>query len=341
MEDINLQIAVVVLVSLNLLLMIGLLLVAKHKSGEGAKGQESFFQNLVEYQDRQKHFQSLEFQNLKDIVNRSLGEGLVRSQDTMHKVMERLVKVDETQKGLKSLGENVNQLQGVLTDKKSRGIFGEIQLKQLLTSVFGEARGVYYDLQKVLGNQRVVDAMMYLPEPLGNLAIDSKFPLENYKRMVDEAASAAQRDQASKDFTINLKKHIDDISSKYIIPGETADQAILFLPAEAIFAQVHAFHSDIINYAFKKKVWITSPTTMMATISTIQVMLKNMERTENLGKIHSEINRLGEEFERHGSRWDDLTRHLVTVQKDMEKLGTTHKKMGERFLKIINLSSEE
>jgi DNA recombination protein RmuC len=337
----KLQIALIVLGVLNFILIIVLLVIAKQKVSNGEQGQESFFKTLVEYQDRQKHFQSLEFQNLKDIVNRSLGDGLDRSQRTMQQVMERLVKVDETQKSLNSLGENVNQLQNVLTDKKSRGIFGEVQLKQLLTSVFGEAQGSYYELQKSLSNQKIVDAIMHLPEPLGSLAIDSKFPLENYKRMVDEDSSSIQREQYAKDFSNNLKKHIDDISSKYIIPGETADQAILFLPAEAIFAQVHAYHSDIINYAFKKKVWITSPTTLMATISTIQVILRNIERTNNMSKIHEEINKLGDEFERHEGRWDDLSRHLLTVQKDIEKLNTTHRKMGDRFTKIVNLTDEQ
>lgn len=334
-------IALTVLGTLNLIVLIILVFIAKQKSGGGTQEQESFFQTLVAYQDRQKHFQSLEFQNLKDVVNRSLGEGLDRSQKTMQQVVERLIKVDETQKSLHSLGENVNQLQNVLTDKKSRGVFGEVQLKQILTSVFGETQGAFYDLQKSLSNQRIVDALMYLPQPLGNLAIDSKFPLENYQRMVDSDLSDSRRQLALKDFTQNLKKHIDDISSKYIIPGETADQAILFLPAEAIFAQVHANHSDIIAYALKKKVWITSPTTLMATISTIQVILKNIETNKNLSKIHQEINRLGEEFERHEGRWDDLSRHLGTVQKDVEKLGTTHRKINERFIKIVNLSDAE
>lgn len=165
--------------------------------------------------------------------------------------MERLSKIDEAQKKIDNLSTDIVSLQGILTDKKSRGIFGEINLKHILVSVFGEKNDKIYKLQYTLPNSYIADAMLFTPEPLGTIAIDSKFPLENYQIMVDKNNSNAERNNAEKQFKIDVKKHIDAISSKYIIPGLTSNQAIMFLPAEAIFAEINAYHSDLVEYAYK------------------------------------------------------------------------------------------
>ncbi|MCF8059733.1 MAG: DNA recombination protein RmuC [Bacteriovoracaceae bacterium] len=270
-------------------------------------------------------------------MEKRLGDGLDKSRETLSQVLERLVKVDTAQKQITSLSENVVMLQNVLTDKKTRGIFGEVQLKQILVNVFGESMGHIFQLQATMTNGKIADATLMLPEPLGLVAVDAKFPLENYRRMVDGESDEMARQNASKEFAKNLKKHIDDISSKYIIPNVTSDQAILFLPAEAIFSEVHAHHSEIVEYAAKKKVWLTSPTTLMAILSTVQAVLINIERNKHIDEIHQEINQLGVDFERYEERWEDLVKHLGTIQKDVDRLNISNKKITDRFKKIIRL----
>lgn len=327
------EIAIIVLIGVNLVL--GIILLLRKNGAEGIETQ--IVKTLSEYQDRQKQYQSYEFQQLRETMEKRLGDGLDKSRETLTKVLERLVRVDSAQKQIADLGQNVVDLQRVLTDKKSRGIFGEVQLNQILENLFGDNKGKLYDVQVTLSNGKMVDAFLKLPEPLGHLAVDAKFPLENYQRMVDQELDENSRKDAKKEFAKNMKKHIDDISGKYIIPDETSDQAVLFLPAEAIFAEVHAYHPDVIEYAAKKRVWLTSPTTLMAVLSTVQGLLLTMERHKHMDEIHQEINKLAEEFYRYGERWEDLVRHMGTIQKDVDKLEITNKKLTERFKSIARL----
>ena len=165
--------------------------------------------------------------------------------------------------------------------------------------------------------------------------------LRNVKVMVDKKLSNDVRDNYEKLFKNDMKKHIDAISSKYIIPGETADQAILFLPAEAIFAEVNAYHSDIINYAYKKHVWITSPTTLISTLTVIQMIIKNMERDKYTSIIHEELNKLGLEFSRYRERWDKLAKSIQTVNKDVENVYITTDKISRKFETINKVDVEK
>ena len=270
---------------------------------------------------------------LNDKVNSRLDENFEKTNKTFTSVLERLSKIDEAQKKIDGLSNDIVSLQGILTDKKTRGIFGEVNLHQILSSVFGENNKVY-KMQYPLENGTIVDSMLFTPEPLGMIGIDSKFPLENYRQMVDKNNSKEMRSQAEKLFKADMKKHIDAISSKYIIPGVTTDQAILFLPAEAIFAEVNAYHSDIIEYAYKKRVWITSPTTLISTLTTIQVMIKNLERDKYASIIHQELKLLDEEFKRYKDRWDKLSRSIDTVSKDVKEIHTTTEKITKRFNSI-------
>lgn len=270
---------------------------------------------------------------LNDKVNSRLDENFEKTNKTFTSVLERLSKIDEAQKKIDGLSNDIVSLQGILTDKKTRGIFGEVNLHQILSSVFGENNKVY-KMQYPLENGTIVDCMLFTPEPLGMIGIDSKFPLENYRQMVDKNNSKEMRGQAEKLFKADMKKHIDAISSKYIIPGVTTDQAILFLPAEAIFAEVNAYHSDIIEYAYKKRVWITSPTTLISTLTTIQVMIKNLERDKYASIIHQELKLLDEEFKRYKDRWDKLSRSIDTVSKDVKEIHTTTEKITKRFNSI-------
>lgn len=278
--------------------------------------------------------------NISDRVNESLEEGLKKTRDTFTDVMKRLTRIDEAQKKIEQLSNNVVSLQDILTDKKSRGIWGEVQLNQILTSVFGESSKTY-SVQHKLKSGHIVDAMLFLPEPTGMLPVDSKFPLENYKRMHNKQLPESERDLAAREFKKNVKKHVDDIASKYIVRGETGEQAIMFIPAEAIFSELHAYFSDVIDYANNKKVWITSPTTFMAVLSTIQVVMNNMERTKYADLIHQELNKLAIEFGRYQSRWDKLSVHIDTVSKDVKDIHTTTSKITDRFGKIANVELEQ
>ena len=235
------------------------------------------------------------------------------------------------------LSTNIISLQDVLTDKKSRGIFGEVQLNQILKTVFGEKNDKVFNLQYKLSTGVITDAIIFAPEPVGNICIDSKFPLENYKKMYDQNLEESQRDLAKKEFVINLKKHVDDISSKYIIGQETADQAIMFLPAEAIFAEINAYHSDIIEYASKRKVWLTSPTTLMSVLTTLQVVMMNIERDKYAHVIQEELVKLGQEFDRYQKRWTTLERDIDKVHKDVKDITTTSNKISKRFDQISNV----
>ena len=223
--------------------------------------KDGLTQNLNENFEKlsQKVENKLDLMNMK--VEERLSKGFEETTKTFGNVLERLGKIDEAQKKIETLSSNVVSLQDILTDKKSRGIFGEVQLYQILSSVFGEKNDKLYQKQYKLSNGTIADSIIFTPEPLGNIAIDSKFPLENYRRMYSSELSQPERENAKKDFSNDLKKHIDAISSKYIIKNETSEQAIMFLPAEAIFAEINAYHTDIIEHAYKKNVRIASPTT--------------------------------------------------------------------------------
>ena len=278
---------------------------------------------------------------INDRVNERLDENFEKTNKTFTSVLERLSKIDEAQKKIDNLSNDIVSLQSILTDKKTRGIFGEINLKHILSSVFGENNDKIYRMQYTLSNGNIVDSVLFAPEPLGVIAIDSKFPLENYQNMVDKNNSPLRREQAEKLFKLDMKKHIDAISSKYIIANETSEQAILFLPAEAIFAEVNAYHQDIIDYAYKKRVWITSPTTLISTLTTIQVIIKNIEKDKYTNIIHRELNLLSEEFKRYKDRWDKLYRSIETVSKDVKEIYTTTNKITKRFDSINQVDMED
>ena len=264
-------------------------------------------------------------------VNERLDQNFEKTNKTFMNVIERLSKIDEAQKKIETLSTDIVSLQSILTDKKTRGIFGEVNLKHILSNVFGENNDSIYRLQYTLSTGVIADCVLFAPEPLGTIAIDSKFPLEHYQMMVDKKLSVEMRENYEKMFKQDMKKHIDAISNKYIIPGETSNQAILFLPAEAIFAEVNAYHPDIIEYAYKKRVWITSPTTLISTLTVIEMIIKNMERDKYTSIIHEELNKLGLEFARYRERWDKLARSIQTVNKDVENVSITTEKISKKF----------
>lgn len=277
---------------------------------------------------------------INDRVNQRLDENFEKTNKTFSNVLERLTKIDEAQKKIDGLSTEIISLQSVLTDKKTRGIFGEVNLNYILSSVFGENNSKIYCTQYKLSNGTLADSVLFAPEPLGTICIDSKFPLENYERMTNRELSKEVREVALKNFKMDLKKHIDAIHDKYIIEGETATEAILFLPAEAIFAEINAYHNDILRYAYQKRVWITSPTTLMSTLTTIHMIIKNMERDKYAKVIHEELTKLGVEFSRYRARWSALSNHIETVHKDVRELNITTDKISKRFESINNAEIE-
>lgn len=268
---------------------------------------------------------------INEKVNERLDQNFEKTNKTFMSVVERLSKIDEAQKKIENLSYDIVSLQSILTDKKTRGIFGEVNLNNILSNVFGEKNDSIYRIQYKLSTGVIADSVLFAPEPLGTICIDSKFPLENYQMMVDRRLSVEARDASLKMFKADMKKHIDAISSKYIIPGETTDQAIMFLPAEAIFAEVNAYHPDIISYAYKKRVWITSPTTLISTLTVIQTIIKNMERDRYTSIIHDELNKLGLEFARYKERWDKLSKSIKAVNSEVENVSITTDKISKKF----------
>lgn len=286
----------------------------------------TFKDNMMLHIDRQ-------LKEINEKVEVRLGQGFEKTSETFTNVMERLTKIDEAQKKIELLSTEVVSLNDLLTDKKARGTFGEVQLYQLLTAVFGN-NTMLYERQKMLSNKALADAVVYAPEPLNMIAIDSKFPLDNYKRMVDQTLADSDRKAAEKEFKNDVKKHINDIKNKYIIAGETSNQAFMFVPAEAIFAEIAAYHQDLIDYASKYSVWIVSPTTLISQLSIIQVVVNNLKRDEQAKVIIDELNKLGDEFKRYSERWDKLKRSIDTVAKTADQVQITSQKINTKFRNI-------
>ena len=278
--------------------------------------------------------------DMNTLVEKRLQGGFERTNETFVNVVERLSKIDEAQKNIEQLSKEVVSLNSVLADKKTRGIYGEVQLYQLLSAVFGQDEQLY-KTQVKLSNQTIADAVLYAPEPLGKVVIDSKFPLDNYKKMTNSEYHQAEREAAKKLFQADVKKHIDDIANKYIIEGETSHQAMLFLPAEAIFAEITAHHEVLVEYSNSKRVWLTSPTTLFSTLTMIQVFVQNLKRDEQTKVIIDELNKLNVEFIRYSERWEKLNRSIETVKKDAEKMSTTTEKIKKKFDYIKDAKFEE
>lgn len=277
--------------------------------------------------------------SINEKVEARLSKGFEETNKTFTNIIERLAKIDEAQKKIETLSKDVVSLSDILSDKKSRGTFGEIQLHQILSSVFGDKNDAIYELQKDLfdssGKIGRVDAVVHLPAPTGTLPVDSKFSLENYRKMYEPSLSENEREDAKKLFKNDLKIRIDE-TSKYIIPGVTAEYAIMFLTAEAIFAEINAYHPKVIEYAHNKKVYIASPTTLLALMNTVQAVLRDHERSKLAQEIRKHLEELGVEFSRYKMRWEKLASHISQVSKDVDDINTTTKKISDKFEKIQN-----
>ncbi|MGZ5256838.1 MAG: DNA recombination protein RmuC, partial [Burkholderiales bacterium] len=264
-------------------------------------------------------------------VNERLDEGFRKTNETFANVMARLATIDEAQKKIESLTGSVVSLQELLGDKRARGAFGEVQLEALIRNVMPASA---YEMQCTLTNGTRADCLLKLPPPTGKVAIDSKFPLENYHRMFAAEASELERAGAQKQFRQDLRRHIDAISTKYIIAGETSDGAVMFVPAEAVFAEIHAHHAEVVEFANARRVWIVSPTTLMAVLNTARAVLKDVETRRQVHIIKECLSRLAIEFNRFDERMRDLARHIKQAHEDVERVQVTSSKISQRFAQI-------
>jgi len=289
--------------------------------------------NLAEFKESMINKIDQQMKTINEKVDFKLGEGFKKNQETFVEVVERLSKIDNAQKSMDKLSNEVVNLNNIFNNNKTRGTFGEIHLHHILDSILGENKELY-DEQKKLSNGTIADVIINAPEPLGKIVIDSKFPLENYQKMYDHALVESQKLDALKSFKLDIKKHVDDISKKYIILDETANQAIMFIPAEAIFAEIVAKHNDLINYAAAKNVWIASPTTLISSLSIIQTVVRNMKRNENTKIIIEELKKLAIDFDRYIDRWEKLEKIADSLSRDIKNVSLTTIKISERFKQI-------
>jgi len=273
-------------------------------------------------------------------VEHRLSKGFEKTTETFTDVVKRLALIDEAQKRITELSSNVVSLQEVLTDKRSRGAFGEVQMAGLIANVMPEGS---YALQHSLSNGTRVDCMMFLPDPTGHIAIDSKFPLDSFQKMMDDEASDLERVKAEKQFRLDIKKHIKDIASKYIIENETADGAIMFIPAEAVFAEIHAHQPKLVDEAQRARVWMVSPTTLMAVLTTARAVLKDSATRKQVHVIQDHLVNLAKDFDRFRIRMDNLSKHIQQANKDVKDVHISATKISSRFEKIerVELKDED
>lgn len=271
--------------------------------------------------------------NVTDIGNRvqdKLTEGLKSSNDTLNKLIEKLAQIDRTQNNIENLSKSIENFQKILDNKNQRGLFGEAQLYQTLDYVYGNTN--LYEKQHQLSNGSRVDAIVYISTKKSKLSIDSKFPLDNYLKYLEDSSL-----ENRKLFIQGVKKQIDDISKKYIIEGETLSQALMFIPSESIYIDIYTnFSNEILQYAISKNIWIVSRYSLLIYISTIQAAEINNYRNENAKEILEELIKFSDDFERYKIRWDNIVKDINKLVNDARDINITSDKIYNKFIKIKN-----
>ena len=260
-----------------------------------------------------------------------------RTAQSLGDLQQRLATIDKAQENITKLSGDVLSLQDILSNKQTRGAFGEIQLHDIVIKALPQDS---FTMQATLSNGRRADCIIHLPNPPGPIAIDSKFPLEAYEAM-RRASAEADLAEAARQFRTALRKHIKDISEKYIIEGETADGALMFLPSEAVYAEIHANFPDLVRESFAARVWIVSPTTCMATLNTMRAILKDARMRAQAGSIRRELGLLYQDVDRLGTRVENLDRHFGQAAKDLSEIKISSEKAGRRARRLDNFDFEE
>ncbi|MBS0125712.1 DNA recombination protein RmuC [Thetidibacter halocola] len=307
-------------------------------------GQERLAGGLHHVSEAQAKSQSAMLQlmeaRLAEVQER-MGESLTgsarRTAQSLGELQERLKVIDQAQANITRLSGDVLSLQDILSNKQTRGAFGEIQLHDIVSKALPSDS---FTMQATLSNGRRADCLIHLPNPPGAIVVDAKFPLEGYEALRraetrDEAARAAQS------LRLSVRKHIRDISDRYIIEGETADSALMFLPSEAVYAELHANFAELVREGFNARVWIVSPTTCMAVLNTMRAILKDARMREQAGAIRRELHHLSGDMERLLSRVGNLDRHFSMASRDIEEIRISADKAGKRARQLDNFDFEE
>ncbi|HMA14828.1 MAG: DNA recombination protein RmuC [Bacteroidota bacterium] len=276
-------------------------------------------------------------QGFSKLVGERLTDSTTKSQAALADLRERLAVIDKAQQNLTELSTQVVGLQDILANKQARGAFGEIQLRDLVEATLPPSA---YAFQATLGNGRRADCLLQLPNPPGAIAIDSKFPLESYEALRNAGSDEAQVATARRAFIADLRRHVQDIAQRYIVPGETAESALLFLPSEAVYAELHANCRGVVEESYKARVWIVSPTTLMATLNTVRAVLKDVRMREQASIIQAEVGKMMEDVLRLDDRVGKLETHFDQARRDIEQIRTSSGKILRRGEKIGELELE-
>ncbi|MGD2001182.1 MAG: DNA recombination protein RmuC [Rhodobacteraceae bacterium] len=309
--------------------------------GEGQERLAGGLHHVSEAQAKQQtNMLQLMEKRLADVqlqMNENLQGSARRTAHSLGELQQRLTAIDKAQENITKLSGDVLSLQDILSNKQTRGAFGEIQLNDIVSKALPSDS---YTLQATLSNARRADCLIHLPNPPGPIVIDSKFPLEPYEALRN-AKTDWELNEAARQLRTAVKKHIKDISEKYIIEGETADGALMFLPSEAVYAELHANFSELVREGFTARVWIVSPTTCMATLNTMRAILKDARMREQAGAIRRELGLLYQDVDRLGTRVENLDRHFAQAAKDITEIKISADKAGKRARRLDNFDFEE
>lgn len=309
---------------------------------------ERFQTNIIETMT--KRFESINLQlgeKMKEInqkVEDKLKEGFQGTSETMAQVRERLKVIDEAQKNMESLSKDVVSLRSIMEGNQTRGAYGEYQLNMVLHNVFGDTVGCYqeqYTIKKVKDGDDVrADAVVFMPEPNKMICIDSKFPFQDYERLMKKE-DETNKEEYKRLFASAVKKHITVIKDKYIIEGKTAPEALMFIPNDGVFAYIHQELLDVVDYAREKRVILTSPSTLPAILVTINMVRIEAERAKNVKEISKQLDALGKQFALFSNEWTQLSRQLDTATKTREKLDSRVSRITNKFDAISTNSDIE
>ncbi|KAB7742861.1 DNA recombination protein RmuC [Parvibaculum sedimenti] len=270
-------------------------------------------------------------------VGTSLEETSAKTAETLGNLAARLAVIDEAQKNITDLSSQVVGLQDILANKQARGAFGEVQLQDIVKNALPPSA---YAFQATLKSGVRADCLIHLPNPPGSIAIDAKFPLDAYHGLRN-AKDDGERNLAQRQFRGDLLKHVSDISGKYIVPGETAESALMFLPSEAVYAELHANFPDVVTKSYQARVWIVSPTTLMATLNTVRAVLKDVEMRKQAGVIQKYVGLLLKDVERLDDRVENLEKHFQSAEKDIREIRTSADQITKRGEKIHDVELGE
>ncbi len=294
-------------------------------------------QNITSQLSEQSARMEQTLSNFRQQLGHSLQQQTQSTHDNLTKLSERLAVIDRANSQITELTGQVTQLHNILANKTERGAFGEVQLENLIKTVLPPNS---YAFQVTLPNQKRADCILKLPNPPGDIVIDSKFPLDAWYNL-QNSETKEQQIAARRQLAISVRGHVKDIQDKYIIAGSTAESACLFLPSEAVYAELHANLPDVIDASYKARVWIVSPTTMMATLNTVRAILRDARLREQTAIIQSEMLKLIEDVSRLDTRVENLNRHFSQVQKDISEIQTSTSRISKRSYRITELEVPE